>query len=62
MTHKVYIDEIRQELSIPPTRLDQVTWSRHVPQTLKDELKAAQEELFGEWGGKVEPESYRMCW
>jgi hypothetical protein len=62
MTNKVYIDKIKQEISIPPSSLDKVTWSQNLPQVLKDELREAQKDLYGDWVSNVEPDCYRMCW
>ncbi|EXJ92217.1 hypothetical protein A1O3_00767 [Capronia epimyces CBS 606.96] len=61
-SNKVYHEKSRQEMSLPPSKISQSTWSQDIPQTLKDNLKSVKNELFGGWVDDIEPESYRLCW
>ncbi|KAK2797394.1 hypothetical protein FQN50_009195 [Emmonsiellopsis sp. PD_5] len=61
-THKVFHETSNQQISVPPSRITQQTWSQDVPYGLKDEVKAVRDKLFGNWVDNMEPEEYRMCW
>ncbi|KAK2743573.1 hypothetical protein FQN55_007171 [Onygenales sp. PD_40] len=61
-THKVFHKTSKQEISVPPSRVTQQTWSQDVPYGLQDEAKAVRDKLFGNWIDNMEPEEYRMCW
>ncbi|EDN10494.1 sarcosine oxidase [Histoplasma capsulatum] len=61
-THKVFHEASKQDISVPPPRVTQQTFSQDVPQGLKDEAMAARDKLFGNWINNMEPKQYRMCW
>ncbi|KAK2780793.1 hypothetical protein FQN52_002054 [Onygenales sp. PD_12] len=61
-THKVFHKTSKQEISVPPSRVTQQTWSQDVPYGLQDEAKAVRDKLFGNWIDNMEPEEYRMRW
>ncbi|PGH08396.1 hypothetical protein GX51_01222 [Blastomyces parvus] len=61
-THKLLHEASKQDISVPPSRVTQQTWSHDVPQGLKDEVEAVRDKLFGSWVKNMEPTQYRMCW
>ncbi|KAK0624581.1 hypothetical protein B0T17DRAFT_530503 [Bombardia bombarda] len=61
-SNNVYHEPSKQKLSIPPSKVSQLTWSQDMPQVLKDELRTIGQELHGGLLSKLVPTYYRMCW
>lgn len=61
-TNNFYHEESKQTISVPPTAINQSTWTQNVPQGLKDECTKVVNNIYGKEAKEFVIESYRMCW
>lgn len=61
-TNMEYHEGLKQDISVPPTRVSQSTFGDHVPAGLKEEVQNVVKNTYGSEVKGIEIVSYRMCW
>ncbi|KAI1336075.1 sarcosine oxidase [Xylariaceae sp. FL0016] len=61
-TNKTFHGPSKQEISVPPPKMSQKTWSQDLPDSLKVNSAKVKDVLFKDSIYGMLPESYRLCW